>query len=644
MSSCPHSRISSEPVSSPAPFSTAVPAGAGSRGGTTAVTPVTSTLTWPTVTPTSAIELRGPGSSVPMTMPSSRGRDTLASLVIPFTWSDDCLRHEPAAEVWVGVRTPATEVPARASRIREALLAAGAREIAAVAHPDEALLAVHDAALVEFLRTAWDEWAAADLPSDRVVPYVFAREGLTPAPVVPTAVWARPGLFAYDTMTLIGPGTWEAARAAVDVALTAVDLVAEGERAVYACCRPPGHHVTRSLYGGSCYLNNAAVAAAELRRRLDGPVAVVDIDAHHGNGTQELFRDRDDVRTASVHVDPGAGWFPHFLGFAVRRATTRTSTCRSLPAPATSRGSRPCERQRSSPRARAALVVALGVDAAAADPESPLQVTADGYREAGRILGALGLPTVVVQEGGYDLGTIGELVVATLDGASRCRNTRCGRFPMAGRSASPPARAPTTCGRSSTGASSGGSHRGTASSSARACTTATTTSRATRAAAPTISTRSSPIQRSTSSSRCRAGSGRARCSPISTSTLLAANPKAFIGYSDITSLHVPIRQRAGFPTFYGYGLVGIGDKETTAFAATACCRCCAATWSARCRATPTTRMCARSRRGRASGPARRRLPLASDADARNALGARDATGRSSSSRTPTRRRTSSTAS
>src|SRR5262245_57304987 len=235
----------------------------------------------------------------------------------PFVWSDDCLRHEPAAEVWVGVRTPATEVPARAVAIREALVAAGGHEVTASPHDDSALLAVHDPALVEFLRTAWDEWSDASLPADRVVPYFFAREELTSGrePPAPAAVWARPGLFAYDTMTLIGPGTWEAARAAVDVALTAVDLVTAGAPIAYACCRPPGHHVTRSLYGGSCYLNNTAIAATALLSRLQGPVAVVDIDAHHGNGTQELFLDTNGVLTASVHVDPGAGWFPHLLGF-----------------------------------------------------------------------------------------------------------------------------------------------------------------------------------------------------------------------------------------------------------------------------------------------------------------------------------------
>jgi acetoin utilization deacetylase AcuC-like enzyme len=338
----------------------------------------------------------------------------------PFVWSDDCLRHEPQAEVWVGVRTPATELPARALAIREALLATGAREVPAVAHDDAALLAVHDAALVDYLRTAWDEWSAASLPSDRVVPYVFAREGLTSgrSPAPPTAVWARPGLFAYDTMTLIGPGTWEAARAAVDVALTAVDLVADGTPVAYACCRPPGHHVTRSLYGGSCYLNNAALAASALLGRVGAPVAVVDIDAHHGNGTQELFLGRADVVTASVHVDPGAGWFPHFLGF--ESENDRANLNVPLP-PGTGDAGWLAGVHEAATFAVSArgLVLALGVDAAAADPESPLEVTAAGYREAGRILGELGLPTVVVQEGGYDLATIGSLVTETLTGLAR---------------------------------------------------------------------------------------------------------------------------------------------------------------------------------------------------------------------------------
>src|SRR3954468_13800727 len=243
-------------------------------------------------------------------------------LGLPIVWSDRHHLHEPGGEVWIGVRTPGTEVPRRAEAIRDALRARDAPFVAAEPHPDDHVLAVHDAPLLDYLRTAWDEWAAAGLPADpgqdRVVPYVFAHAGLTPhfAPAVPTATWARPGYFAYDTMTLVGPGTWEAARAAVDAALTAADLVADGAPAAYACCRPPGHHVTRTAYGGSCYLNTAAAAAARLRARTGGPVAVVDIDAHHGNGTQAIFYERADVLTGSVHVDLGAAWFPHFLGSA----------------------------------------------------------------------------------------------------------------------------------------------------------------------------------------------------------------------------------------------------------------------------------------------------------------------------------------
>jgi acetoin utilization deacetylase AcuC-like enzyme len=336
--------------------------------------------------------------------------------MLPFVWSDDCLLHKPKAEFWVGKRTPATEVAQRANAIRQALLAAGADEIAAVPHDDAALYAVHDPALVEFLRTAWEEWSAADLPSDRVVPYIFGRAELTGGrpPVAPTAVAARPGLFAYDTMTLIGPGTWEAARAAADVALTAADLVADGAPFAYACTRPPGHHVTRSLYGGSCYLNNAAIAAATLVAQV-GLVAIVDIDAHHGNGTQELFRGRSDVLTASVHVDPGAGWFPHFLGFEAENDNSNLN----VPLAPGSGDEAWLAAVRHAVEFVAparALVVALGVDAAAGDPESPLEVSREGYREAGRILAELERPTVVVQEGGYDLETIGTLVVETLSG------------------------------------------------------------------------------------------------------------------------------------------------------------------------------------------------------------------------------------
>ena len=349
------------------------------------------------------------------------------SLATPVVWSDHHRLHQPGGEIFVGVRTPGTELPARAEKIRETLIAAGAPLVAAQPHSDVALLAVHDSALLRYLAEAWERWASSGLTEDpgqdRVVPYVFAHAGLIGdhRPGVAAAIAARAGQFAYDTMTLIGPGTWEAARAAVDVALTAVDLVLGGKPAAYACCRPPGHHAARACFGGSCYLNNSAAAAARLRDAL-GAVAVIDIDAHHGNGTEAIFYDDPAVLVGSVHVDPGAGWFPHFLGFADETGTgAGAGANRNLPL-APGSGDQPWLEAVAAlanwarEREARALVVALGVDAAGGDPESPLQVTADGFRAAGRTLGALGLPTVVVQEGGYDLSAIGELVGETLAG------------------------------------------------------------------------------------------------------------------------------------------------------------------------------------------------------------------------------------
>ena len=346
---------------------------------------------------------------------------------MPVVWSDRHRLHEPGGEVWVGVRTPGTELPARAERIRAALAEAGARFVDAEPHPDDALLAVHDPELVAYLASAWEDWQAsgltADPGQDRVVPYVFAHPGLVAgAPAVPAAIAARAGRFAYDTMTLIGPGTWAGARAAVDVALTAADLVLGGEPAAYACCRPPGHHVTRDCFGGSCYLNNSAAAAVHLRHSLDRPVAVIDIDAHHGNGTQAIFYEDREVMVGSVHVDPGAGWFPHFLGFADETGSGAGAGANRNLALAPESGDEAWLEAVADlaswarERGAGALVVALGVDAADGDPESPLRVTPGGFRAAGRALGALGLPTVAVQEGGYDLDAIGPLVRETLTG------------------------------------------------------------------------------------------------------------------------------------------------------------------------------------------------------------------------------------
>jgi acetoin utilization deacetylase AcuC-like enzyme len=347
------------------------------------------------------------------------------TLEIPVVWSDTCLLHRGECGPWVGVAIEGDELPDRATAIRAALEAAGASVVPAASHDDKTLLAVHDVGLVEFLRSAHSRWVEEGYPLDpgqpQVVGYLFPTPGLLAGvePIEPMAGSARTGMWAFDTVTAVGPGTWEAARAAVDCALTAADLVRDGGLA-YACTRPPGHHVTRSAFGGSCYLNNAAVAAERLRENGAARVAVVDLDAHHGNGAQAIFWEHGDVLTGSVHVDPRAGWFPHFLGVETEVGSADGAGAnRNLPLPPGTGDEGWLAAVETLVRwvdGVDALVVALGVDAAASDPNSPLVVTAEGYRRAGMRLEGLGLPTVVVQEGGYDLATIGPLVCAFLEG------------------------------------------------------------------------------------------------------------------------------------------------------------------------------------------------------------------------------------
>jgi acetoin utilization deacetylase AcuC-like enzyme len=352
--------------------------------------------------------------------------DRGTSLAMPVVWDERHRRHDVGGGIWLGVELPSDETPARGDALREAVVAAGAMVHPAVDHGDAPVLAVHTPEYLAFLRRAHDDWRAAGHHEDPgrpdVVPYFFDRRGRRP-----TAIRAEVGQFAVDTMTPIGAGTHEAARAAVDSALTAADLVLGGAPAAYAAVRPPGHHAGPDTYGGSCHLNNAACAAQHLVDRGGARVAVVDVDAHHGNGTQEVFWARDDVWFGSVHVDPGAGWFPHTVGFADEEGEGRgAGATRNLPlAPGTGDG--PWVEavtglvDEAVGHGAEALVVSLGVDAAAGDPESPLEVTRWGFAEAGRSLGEAGLPTVFVHEGGYDLGSLGELVLAVLDGFEEAR-------------------------------------------------------------------------------------------------------------------------------------------------------------------------------------------------------------------------------
>jgi len=288
---------------------------------------------------------------------------------------------------------------------------------------------VHDAAFVDCLRRAYPSWVAEghleDPGQPQVVPYLFALPGFVARyrpEHRPVTIRAELGLYATDTLTLMSEGTFDAACAAVHAAVHAAALVMDGERAAYAAVRPPGHHAGPAYFGGSCYFNNTAAAAQSLRDRGVDRVAVVDIDAHQGNGTQEIFWRRGDVLYASVHVDPAAGWYPHYVGHA-DEAGEGDGLGANLNVPLVEGAGddtwlEGVDRLLDATRAHGAgaLVVSLGVDAAVDDPNSPLQVTAAGFREAGRRLAALGLPTVFVQEGGYVLDTLVPLVLEVVQG------------------------------------------------------------------------------------------------------------------------------------------------------------------------------------------------------------------------------------
>ena len=352
------------------------------------------------------------------------------SLEMPVVWSPRHRGHAPNGGYWLGVRLAGDEEPERGDILRDQLAAGGASVVEPADLGIDPVLAVHDAAFVDFLSRAHHAWVAEghldDPGQPEVVPYLFAtgpfaarhRRDRRPA-----TIRAEAGLYAMDTMSLISAGTYDAAVAAVHSAVTAADLVVDGAPAAYAAVRPPGHHAGPAFFGGSCYLNNAAAAAQRMRARGVSRVAIVDIDAHQGNGTQEIFWDRPDVVYASVHVDPGAGWFPHLVGFAdeMGGGAGEGATFNTPLPPGTGDADwlAALDQLVGAVGDVDAFVVSLGVDAAAGDPESPLQVTPAGFRAAGGLLAGPGIPTAFVQEGGYDLPTLGPLVLEVLTGFER---------------------------------------------------------------------------------------------------------------------------------------------------------------------------------------------------------------------------------
>ncbi|MGG5889525.1 histone deacetylase family protein [Falsiroseomonas sp. HC035] len=313
------------------------------------------------------------------------------------------------------------EVPGRAASLAEGLSRLGLVPATPTAAPRAALEAVHPAPFLDFLRDAHAEWMALPNPGPEIVANIHPTpEMMAQGAPVPTGLIARVGWYTADAGCPIGPGTWEASIGAAACALAAAEEAAAG-RTAYALCRPPGHHTYAARAGGHCYLNNGAIAVEALRRAGAARVAVLDIDSHHGNGTQGIFWDRPDVLTVSVHGDP-SGYYPWYVGHAGERGGGAGLGCNlNLPL-AQGSGDAPwlaaIETGLAAIRqfGAEALVVSLGFDASEHEPLNFLSVTEDGFARAGAMISAAGLPSAIVQEGGYNVDLLGTLLVRFLGG------------------------------------------------------------------------------------------------------------------------------------------------------------------------------------------------------------------------------------
>ena len=333
--------------------------------------------------------------------------------------------HNPRIEAVGGTSVPAYEVVERVEAIHRVVQGDPSFQIQdPKAFGTEPILAVHDPQLVSYLERAWREWRERTGARPWIVPDTFLsarlRDGLGPLSE-PHSPFAQCGYWCFDTATPIVPGTYRAARAAIDVTLTAAELVLDGASAAYAMCRPPGHHAQASQYGGYCYFNNAAVAAEWLGTRSSEPIAILDVDFHHGNGTQEIFYRRADVLYVSLHADPRHD-YPYFTGYADETgAGEGVGTNLNLPLPPGTDDEgylaalgRALDRIASFPRG--ILIVSLGMDTYGQDPIGTFALTTLAYHEAGRMVAASGRPLLIVQEGGYDVASLGENVRQWLRG------------------------------------------------------------------------------------------------------------------------------------------------------------------------------------------------------------------------------------
>ena len=327
-------------------------------------------------------------------------------------------QHDPRHFMANGTQLPNPEVPKRVEVLKAGAEEAGCVFAAPEDHGMGPVAEVHSAEYLTFLRTIHTRWSRIEGASDEVIPNIHPANR---SDSYPRSAVGQAGFHQADTACPISSGTWEAAYWSAQSALSAVDAVLDGENAAYALCRPPGHHAFGDLAGGFCFLNNSGIAAQHLLAHGLRP-AILDVDVHHGNGTQGMFYDRPDVLTVSIHADP-MRFYPFFWGHAHERGTgAGLGVNLNLPLP---RGTGDEDYLATLDGALAriadfgadAIVVALGLDAYIDDPFKGLAVTTRGFNRIAAAIRATGLPLVVVQEGGYICEDLGANLTSFLQGA-----------------------------------------------------------------------------------------------------------------------------------------------------------------------------------------------------------------------------------
>tara|TARA_B110000503_G_scaffold59936_1_gene95407 strand:- start:2599 stop:3636 length:1038 start_codon:yes stop_codon:yes gene_type:complete len=335
-------------------------------------------------------------------------------------YSSEHILRNAKTELTGGQLVTPYECPQRADYILSAIKDAQLGEIIAPSQwPRNWIESVHDTNYLTFLDTVWQRWIYAGNQGE-AIPNIWPSRSMT-SQRIPRHIEGQLGYYSLAGETSISEGTAEAAWASANVALSAAEILNQGEKSAFALCRPPGHHASHDQYGGYCFINNAAIAAQKLRFDGAKKVAILDVDFHHGNGTQEIFYQRDDVLFCSIHGDPMVA-FPYFLGFAdetgqgkgegfnlnipLPRGTSysiwRLALCRAM--------------EKILEYGADALVVSLGVDTFENDPISFFKLKSDDFTNMGETIATMGLSTLFIMEGGYAVEEIGTNTVNVLKG------------------------------------------------------------------------------------------------------------------------------------------------------------------------------------------------------------------------------------